>query len=66
MEASTPPVRAPINAALADARLEGRRHPQIGSALRHHIHMALQHEAAPDLIARTVRGYDRLATLITD
>ena len=50
---------AAVHAALADAGLEGRGGPEVGGALRNHVHMALQHQAAALGGQRAVQGHGR-------
>jgi len=53
-----------VHAATAEARLEGRRGPEVGGAGRHHIDVALQHQAAAAGLARRMEGRDVVAALI--
>jgi len=57
---------AAVDAALADRGFIGRRGPEIGSAFRHDVDMALQHQAAANDAARRVAGHDVVAARVVD
>ena len=55
---------AAIHPPVTDARLERRRGPEIGRALRHHIDMPLQHQAAPAARTGVMHRHDVFAPAI--
>ena len=57
---------AAIHAAVTDAGFVGRRRPQVGRTLRHHVHVALQQQAAAGRVPRGVDRDDIVAPAVTD